>query len=601
MIALQFANHLGWYAFIAILVLILLYLIRPKPKDTTIPSLMFFIKNSGMTKQNSFLRNFMNNLLFFLQLLALSAIAFALTYPYVNVPKESVEQDTVIILDISASMQAKQDGTTRFEKAVEIAKNNVAKTTSIVLASSIPIVVLEEGSRDRATILLSTIAPKDTSSNIGDSMLMAGSILGNKGRVVVISDMKSTDGLDIEAAKKALTARGLDVELFDTGSQAENVGIINLEVTKRQTKAYVKNFGKTTKSISLVLSGTEKNVKQEKNVLAGSIELFAFETPAGKSELRIEQEDVLMADNVAYVVGPQTKKIKVLLVTNAESSNIRTALESSPDIDLKVAVPPVTPSLEYDVVVLNKFSTDLLLPGFFEDLSSKVSKGSDAVITAQPALEKINFKLMPVKLGKIVNNETEIIKTIDNQFTSDVEFGRTSQYYEATLQDSVALLSTSDNVPLLAIREEKSGAVIYYGIFDDSSDFKSAVSYPIFWNKVINYLYSTQDLGELNTRTDKILPIEKQKVTTPYGGLETTRLFFDKAGFYNIGGRDVGANLLNEKESDLSPVSITQSENLESGSKTEELVAQSFVTLLTLISLVFIFCELFIAKVRGDL
>ncbi len=600
MVAVHFANQMGWYAFISLLVLILLYLIRPKPKDTTIPSLMFFIKTSGATKQNSFLRNLINNLLFLLQLLALSALAFALTYPYINVPRESIDQDTVIVLDISASMQARQDGGTRFEKAVSIAGREAGRSTSIVLASSIPIVALEKGSREKALNMLSSIQAKDSTSNIGDAMLMAGTILGNKGRVVVISDMKPTDGLDIEAAKKALTARGLEVELFDVGGEADNVGIINLEVTKRETRAFVRNFGSEAKKISLVLSGDRK-VRQERTVLPNSVELFSFETPPGISELRIEQEDALEADNIAYIVGPKTKKIRVLLVTNAEAGSVRTALEASPDIDLKVSVPPVTPSLDYDVVVLNRFSTDLLLPGFFEDLSGKVGKGSDAVITAQPSLEKINFKLMPVKLGKIISNETEIEKEIENEFTAGIEFGAASQYYEAYPQDSTALLSASDGTPLLAIREEKSGAVIYYGIFDESSDFKSSVSYPIFWNKMVNYLYSSQDLGELNTRTEKILPLEEQKVSTPYGVIETSRLFFDEAGIYTISGKEVAANLLNEKESDLSPAPEMSKAEQIFGKKSEEMGEKSFVTALALAGLILVFCELFIAKVRGDL
>lgn len=597
----HFANQLGWYAFISLLVLILLYLIRPKPKDTTIPSLMFFIKSSGMTKQNSFLRNLMNNLLFLLQFLALSLIAFALTYPFINVPKESVQQNTVIVLDVSASMQAQENGISRFETALSRAREQVASSTSIVLASNIPIVALDQGNKERALNILSSVQAKDTSSNVGDSMLMAGSILGNKGKVVIISDMKTTDGLDIEAAKKALVSRGLDVELIDVGERGDNTGIVELEITKREVRAFVKNFGDNSKSITLIHTGNEKTVRQERVVLAHSLELFTFEMQAGLSTIEIEQDDALEVDNKVYIAGPTSKRIRVLLVTNAESGSIRTALESSPDIELKIAEPPVIPDLDYDVIVLNKFTNDLILPGFFEDLSDRVAKGTNVIITAQPGLEKVNFELMPVKATILVQNETEILKTIDNQFTSDIDFGRTTQYYKATLQESTMLLSSTDNTPMLALRDEKEGSVLYYGIFDEASDFKSSVSYPLFWNKAVNYLYNSQDLGELNTKTDKILPIEEQKVQTPQGAIETNRLFFDKAGFYTLGEKKISANLLNEKESDLTSAQVSEPVTGGPTKTEEEMVRQSFVTLLSACALLFIFAELLLAKIRGDL
>lgn len=601
MVSVQFANQLGWYAFISLLLLALLYLIRPKPRETTIPSLMFFIKTSGITKQNSFLRNFINNLLFLLQFLAISLLAFALTAPFISVPKESVEQDTVIVLDISASMQTQQNSETRFEKAVSMAKEKTAARTSIVLASNIPIVALEKGTKDKALNILSSISAKDTSSNIGDAMLMAANILGNKGKVIVISDMKPTDGLDIEAAKKALSSRGLDVELITVGGKAENIAIIDLKITKREIKAYVKNYGSKAKLITLALSDQKSKINAARNILPNSVEVFTFETPIGISELRIEEKDDLNADNTAYIIGPNTKKIRTLLITSIEHSNIRTALESSPDIELKTVNPPVIPSLDYDIVVMNGFSTELLLPGFFDDLSNKVKTGADVIIAAQENLDKANFKLMPVKLGNIKKNETEIEVLIDNQFTAGIEFGTISKYFEAKIQDSTPVLTAGNETPLMAVREEGNGKVVYYGIFDEASEFRNSVTYPIFWNKLVNYLYSSQDLSELNTKTDKIMAMEKQKAETPYGEIETSRLFFDKAGIYKIGDKRISAALLNEKESDVSSESSSMLQEGEQPKKSEEMARKSFLQLIAAIALFVIMLELLIAKIRGDI
>src|SRR3989344_3788240 len=105
---MEFGNFLGFYAFTSIAILILVYLIRPKPKDVTIPSLMFIMKDTGVTKQSTFFRRMITNLLFLIQLLALALLAFALTWPLVKIKYDTTAGNTVVVLDVSASMQARE-------------------------------------------------------------------------------------------------------------------------------------------------------------------------------------------------------------------------------------------------------------------------------------------------------------------------------------------------------------------------------------------------------------------------------------------------------------------------------------------------------------
>ncbi|MFH1181781.1 MAG: BatA domain-containing protein, partial [Candidatus Woesearchaeota archaeon] len=79
---MPFDNPLGWYAFASLLVLIILYLIRPKPRQKTVSSLMFFIKDKGFLRHSMLLRRLLHNLLLLLQLLAVLLLCFSITAPY---------------------------------------------------------------------------------------------------------------------------------------------------------------------------------------------------------------------------------------------------------------------------------------------------------------------------------------------------------------------------------------------------------------------------------------------------------------------------------------------------------------------------------------
>ncbi|HLC72571.1 MAG TPA: BatA domain-containing protein, partial [Candidatus Nanoarchaeia archaeon] len=68
MVLLGWENSSGWLAFLSLIPFILLYFVRPKPIELEVPSLMFFMRSQHAAKENSFLKRFRFDLLFFLQL-----------------------------------------------------------------------------------------------------------------------------------------------------------------------------------------------------------------------------------------------------------------------------------------------------------------------------------------------------------------------------------------------------------------------------------------------------------------------------------------------------------------------------------------------------
>jgi len=82
-----FTNTLGLIALASLIPFIILYLRKPRPQDRVIPSLMFLLQNKKTSKQADFLRKFLTNLLFFIQLLVLIGLSLVMRIYFVQKTK----------------------------------------------------------------------------------------------------------------------------------------------------------------------------------------------------------------------------------------------------------------------------------------------------------------------------------------------------------------------------------------------------------------------------------------------------------------------------------------------------------------------------------
>lgn len=637
---MPFRNPAGLYALLALIPFIFLYLRRPKPKEKTIPSLMFFIKEGGVTKFTNFFRQIFRNLLFLLQLAIILSVAFAAAIPFITSEKAAAAKHTALVIDGSASMNAllSSSSETRFERAVEEAGSRLEGRVSIVLATNIPVVVLEMGTAAEARKFLTTLKAKATQTHVGDSMLAAGELIGDEkgSRVVVLSDFQANQGTDVIVAKRSLAARGIGVEFVnvlgsnkgtaaplstlgssdDALKSLSNVGFVGLDVNKFQTTALVKNYGDAQRAVEIGITSNSKAVA-EKQLAIGprSIEALSFDTMNGKTELSILDNDDLETDNRLFISSP-TKKVKALLITNSDRSYIMAALKSSPNVELDVAIPPVVKGFNYDAIIIHNASAQLMLPGFYKEINRVVANGTGLVVTAQDSLAayvkqfdmplELKLSQTPSATTAAMGNASKAFVRIENFLTKGVDFGVVANYnfVRPSSDKFTSLVIADDNSTLLGSYQKGSGVVVYYGFFDDKSTFKSSYSYPIFWDNLLSFLTRSEDLSSFNVLTGKVEGISEQQVLTPTGKVKTARLFFDEAGFYNVGSRAVAANLLSADESNI--IASDPFDIIGSDSKLLTAAARSgsevvFDRKLILVALAVLLLELLIIKTRGDL
>ena len=112
---MTFLNPWGLLALISIPILIILYILKQRHNEYTVPSLFLWRQTETFVQASSPWQKLKNSLLFILQLLMLLFIALAISRPIVM--SKSGPEDIIIIIDSSASMQAKDQSPSRFEYA----------------------------------------------------------------------------------------------------------------------------------------------------------------------------------------------------------------------------------------------------------------------------------------------------------------------------------------------------------------------------------------------------------------------------------------------------------------------------------------------------
>ena len=624
MVALPFQRPFGLWALAAVAIFIILYLRRPKPQDRVIPSLMFIIQDKKRTTQYSFWQKLMTNLLFLLQLLSILGLSLAAAAPFVKLKYDTTLENTVIILDNSASMQAKEKGNSRFDSAIGQAKKVLSGRNSIIMAENIPLIVLENDNTNVALDVLSKIKPKATITNLGDALLLAKDILGDKpGRVVVISDFLITEGPDVSVVRATLESEDKVVSFIDMSNNAKNVGITRLEVTKYSTKVYIKNYNNEQAQRTIKIVKDNKVISQTKvNIAPNSIENFIFDTPPGISKVELEPKDDFEVDDAGYIATPPKIKNSVLLITNEKTSNLESALEAAKDIDLDVVNPPVLTintrkekiePYKHDVIVIYKINNankrEGIVPGTFDDIRDYVEKGGNLVITAQDDLKEINMGDLPVvDLKNKINTPTKVCVETINQITKQFEkercFTTTGSYFGAAAKKgTITFASADDKTPMIVYGERVKGKVAYYGILDDASDFKTLPAYPIFWSSLINFMIGAEDIKGFNLKTGKVVTLNEQKVKMPSTSLTASKILLDEVGIYEFDNKKFAVNLLNEKESDVELPSKVEQQKERQSLFSREGKEHDFNLELLMLLLVFLFMltEFFYIKRRGDI
>lgn len=541
-----FLTPIGLLALLGVLPLLLFYLFKPEPRTYRLPTFEFLRAATEGRGRHPVLDRFRRNALLVFHLLVLVLVATALGSPYVAVPEDRVVEETVVVIDSSASMATRTDGTTRFDRAVARAGDEVAATTAIVTTAPTPTVrargVGVAGAREAMAGLGVTDSPGDLRAGID----RAAAVAGEGARIVVVSDF--ADASDWRTAVRTARASGVRVDLVGIGGGGgANVGIVDRSFAGTNVTLTVRNYGDAPASRTLRFAGAGRTLQLE----PGDAVTVRFAVPPGGGTARLTPGDDFPTDDTVVVAAPDRAEIAVLLVTNDENRFLRTALSLIDVVDLEVVTPPASVTGPYDVVVFSNVNPDRLLRGTVDVAHGTVEAGGGVAIQAQPDLEAVGYgDLLIVEPDGLESGPSLVVRS--DRLTDGIGFPPPDTYLVGDLRAGRELVGTTGGTPLIATADRGTGRLLYYGYIEAASAFKYNYLYPVFWKRAVYHLADRPTLNDLNRRTGEGLsaPTERS-VETPVGVRTTDRLVFAHAGSYRIGETRYAAALLDPVESDV--------------------------------------------------
>ncbi len=153
-----------------------------------------------------------------------------------EIPDDSFE--TILAFDVSLSGQIIENGMTRFERGIDVARQYIQKDGqySIMVVGKNAIVVQRDASSEQALHTLIKLRPLDTQSNLGKALYRAADELhSTTGRIVLISDLLTTDNTDIYAIHDDLEEQGIDI-VFINLAQPSKPTLLVEEVLENATQ-----------------------------------------------------------------------------------------------------------------------------------------------------------------------------------------------------------------------------------------------------------------------------------------------------------------------------------------------------------------------------
>ena len=324
---MSFANPNSLYLLLLIPLLLALYLMKLKRRTQIVSSCMLWDQVIEDMKANTLFQKLRKNLLLPLQIIFLVAIIFAIARPIIQ-KSTIVAQNSILIIDGSASMKSTDVGETRFQKAKQEAIKMVNELRGggkmmIILAGPYPKIISGLTS-DKISLKdsIDKLQAGDTTTDMGKVLRMALSYSRElkQSEIVILSDGAVNIDENIGSIDTPL-------RFIKFGSNnANNAGIINIEVNQEapdtrsdlQVLVHLKNFSRLKRQSALLELYLNKKLidvrqiniepQERRSVIFDNIKYAR-----GYIEAVLDLDDDLSVDNRAYYALNDLKPFRILM------------------------------------------------------------------------------------------------------------------------------------------------------------------------------------------------------------------------------------------------------------------------------------------------
>ena len=507
-------------------VLIALYMIRMRRRDMVVPASFLWPERTDEIRANSLFQKLKFSWLLVLQLLALLLIGLAWARPQMK--QEGLAGSvTVVVLDGSASMRAKEGGDTRFGQGLGQVRNMISQARvgdrlALILAGTEPKVIFPLSSDPaRQRLSLVGVAPTDADADVGEAMRLAAALAGTTtgAKIVLLSDGVFSEIENFNAGKAEVLFRKL-------GAATENLAVQAFGFGSGLVYGSVKNYGLKEAKATVTFKADGEPINSE-NITIAPEKAWSktIEPPAGKKvfEIEIKADDALASDNFGYALADPSASLRVLLVTRGNLFLERAlALEPRVTLDKAAAVPPNEQKSSsgqgvYDIVIFDGVPEE---PVKARGVLTLGSQSSASPVTDQG--EGKNF---------------QYLNSTDHPVVAGVDFGEAyiEKFRRISPRGTARSVAEGKSGPLVVVKDGGQRQ-IYLAFEPLESDFPLTVSFPIFLANSLDWLGGEATGQDALIKPGQAFALAAERAAARRQGFE--REFQGRAGRVIVRGLD---------------------------------------------------------------
>lgn len=535
------------WSLLALIPLAAIYFLKVRPQRRPTTAYFLWEKIFQEKRSSSLFQRLRDVLSLLLMLLAAAAICFALAQPEWT----DERQDLLIVIDNSASMAAREGGATRLDDAKRLATGLVEGLNGsqrAAVATIGDVLTYRSHLTDNPRELLSAVdqiesAPEGLQDAALAELAEAGKASSRR-RVLLVSDGSfAPDRLPKE------------IELFKVGAAAENLGLVAADVAflpggDDRLGVYFQTASTFAEpqECDLTLSHVEPDGREQLLKViplriepgANPPERFTLENaPAGRWLARIDPDDALADDNVAYLAARKPQPISV-----AVESSDRFFLENS---------------------VLAFSGADALLQLTEDNPAVAIAKSTTPESTLAVIFQPVGDSPWWTELGeevevgapRVLHPEHAALAHVD---AATIPFVGARQLTPAP--GAHLLVADDAGLPLIYIARREGKSAIVVNLDPVAADFYFSAWFPVLVHSAVTHLVGRETPLAASYRPGEKIPTlaasEDEKTTLVDGANASEsargkwRNLPRKLGFYQLknasGEWDVGSSLLSEQE-----------------------------------------------------
>ena len=500
---------LGLIALISIIALILIYIIKPNYMQKVISS-TYVWKLSLKYKKRRIPVNKINNIIIFIcQVLILSICAMLIAKPVIPFERAVVTDEKVIIIDASASMMLSDGTETRFDRAVDMVKQEAETVLSdggllTVIVASDKAYNLSQRAKESAltevTESLDGLKTNDNACTYGSADLDGAVELAEK----VLAENSEAD-IVLYTATEYLNKNG--IEVIDVSKDGEwNVAVLDCQAKFDDNNHYnisveVGCFGRT-EQITLYCDVYGANDGDEKTVInlskteyfdnAENIKTLTFTTDDflgvplysfKQLHLHVEENDSLQEDNNYYVFGGTKEKIKIQYASSIPNNffagairTIRQSMKTSWDIEFTEVSEGATPASEgFDFYIYEHSMPDIL--------------PTDGVVMLVDPNKGPEGSGLRIGETKVINSDSTLATGSAHEITKFVNPSHITiaKYRKVAFDATYEELMYYAGDPVVMVRGEEKTKIVVLALDLNYSNFSAVLDFPIFMYNTFNY------------------------------------------------------------------------------------------------------------------